>query len=111
MSSSYQQFLKLEKSLAVYIETFRDHDNSDINLYKIAGADFVYDLLGTIDLLWPLVLLMMQAQLEWCPVWKFPGWISLVEEKFRHFATEVKKTVPAKSACLRLHIHEESVKR
>ena len=53
MSSSYQQFLKLEKSLAVYIETFRDHDNSDINLYKIAGADFVYDLLGTIDLLWP----------------------------------------------------------
>ena len=68
------------------------------------------DLLGTIDLLWPIVLLMIRAQLEWCPVWKSPSWISLVEQKFHHFACEVKKTVPAKSTCLHLHAHEESIK-
>ena len=67
MSSSYQQLLKLEKSLGVYIETFRDHDNNDIGEYKIAGNDFIFDLLGTIDLLWPSALLMVRGQLEWCP--------------------------------------------
>jgi hypothetical protein len=32
-SSSYKQFLKLEKSIDVYIETFRDHRNTPELLY------------------------------------------------------------------------------
>ena len=70
MSSSYLQFLKLQRSLEVYIETFHEHDNGEINEYKIAGSDFVYDLLGTIDLLWPLALLMTRGQLQW---WRAGG--------------------------------------
>ncbi len=109
MSSSYQQFLKLEKSLAVYIETFRDHDNTKITEYKIAGTNFVYDLLGTIDLLWPLALLMIQGQLEWCPVWKFPSWIPLLEEQLHQLAEGVIKDDPAHSACPRLYEHGKSI--
>ena len=109
MSSSYQQFLKLEKSLGVYIETFRDHDNTEITEYKIAGTDFVYDLLGTIDLLWPLALLMIQGQLEWCPVWKFPSWIPLLEEQLHQLAEGVIKDDPAHSACPRLYEHGKSI--
>jgi hypothetical protein len=104
MSSSYLQFLKLQRSLEVYIETYRDHDNNEINKYKIAGSNFVYDLLGTIDLLWPLALLMTRGQLVWCPAWKYPGWIPLVD-KIRQFAKEVKKDTPAATVCPRLNEH------
>ncbi|CAB3985838.1 Hypothetical predicted protein [Paramuricea clavata] len=82
-----------------------DHDNTEITEYKIAGTDFVYDLLGTIDLLWPLALLMIWGQLEWCPVWKFPSWIPLVEEQLRQVAKEVIKDGPAHSVCPHLHEH------
>jgi hypothetical protein len=34
MSSSYNQFLKLERSLEVYIETYCDHKNREIGEYK-----------------------------------------------------------------------------
>ncbi len=37
ISSSYKQFLKLETSIEAYINTFRDHDNQELNEYKIAG--------------------------------------------------------------------------
>jgi hypothetical protein len=57
------RMLKLETSIEAYINMFRDHDNQELNEYKIAGQDFVFDLLGVIDLLWPLVLLMVRAQL------------------------------------------------
>ena len=99
MSSSYLQFLRLQQSLEVYIETYRDHDNSKINEYKIAGSDFVYDILGTIDLLWPLALLITRGQFVWCPTWKYPGWIPLVEKQLRQFAKEVKKDTPAATVC------------
>ncbi len=57
------RMLKLETSIEAYINMFRDHDNQELNEYKIACQDFVFDLLGVIDLLWPLVLLMLRAQL------------------------------------------------
>ena len=35
LSSSNQQFaLRLEDSFAAYVETYRDHDNKEINEYK-----------------------------------------------------------------------------
>ena len=37
LSSSYKQFLKLEKSIDVYLETFRYHKNTPDLLYKLAG--------------------------------------------------------------------------
>ena len=111
MSSSYNQFLKLEISLEAYIEAYRDHDNKEIGEYKIAADDFVFDLLGTIDLLWPLVLLMLRGQLQWCPGWKFTGWLPLVKEQFRKFATEIKKEKPSKNVCPRIFEHGKSISK
>ena len=68
MSSSYKQFLKFETSIEAYINAFRDHDNEEVKEYKLAGQDFVFDLLGVIDLLWPLVLIMLHGQMLSCPV-------------------------------------------
>jgi hypothetical protein len=110
MSSSYNQFLKLERSLEVYIETYRDHDNREIGDYKIAGNDFVFDLLGTIDLLWPLVLLMLRGQLLWCPGWKFVGWLPLVKSQMKKFAREIKCRNPSKLVCPRIHEHGNEIK-
>ncbi len=63
LSSSYHQFLKLEQSLEVYIETFKDRNNCKLTLYQIAGQDFLFDLMGMLDLLWPFVQSLT-----------YPGW-------------------------------------
>ena len=62
MSSSYLSLKNLADSLEVYMETFKDHDNREEIGYKLCGQDFVHDLLGVLDLLWPLVVLMLHAQ-------------------------------------------------
>lgn len=85
LSSSYKQFLKLEKSIDVYIETFRDHKNTPELLYQLAGQDFLYDLMGMIDLLWPLVLLQLRGQSLMCPGWNFYGWITKVLKQLEEF--------------------------
>lgn len=111
MSSSYKQFLKLESSIEAYINTFRDHDNQELNEYKIAGQDFLFDLLGVIDLLWPLVLLMLRAQLLRCPGWKIASWLPLVKSRMEFFSTQVMEEKPSKSASPRLHQHAEDIAR
>ncbi len=88
-SSSYKQFLKLETSIKAYINTFRDH--------------------GVIDLLWPLVLLMLRAQLLWCPGWKIAGWLPLVTTHLKLFSTQATKKEPLKSASPRLHKHGQDI--
>ena len=67
MSSSYLSLKNLAESLEVYVETFKDHDNREEIGYKLCGQDFVHDLLGVLDLLWPLVVLMLQSQSNWYP--------------------------------------------
>ena len=52
-SSSYLSLKNLADSLEVYIETFKDHDNRKELGYKLCGQDFVCNLLGILDLLWP----------------------------------------------------------
>ena len=111
LSSSYNQFLKLEASIEAYINTYRDHDNHELNEYKIAGQDFLYDLLGLIDLLWPLVLLMLRAQLLRCPGWKIAGWLPQVRDRLILFSTEVMNQKPTKEASPRLHTHAEDIAR
>ena len=109
MSSSYQQLLKLEKSFEAYVETFRDHDNRPLMEYQLAGNDFVFDLLGVIDLLWPLVILMLRSQLQWCPGWKFIRWVPLVQKQFELFSPEIVKRLPSHAASPRLYKHGKSI--
>ena len=109
LSSSYQQFVRLEKSFAAYLNTYRDHDNKEINEYKLAGQDFVFDLLGLIDLLHPIVLLMLRGRLFWCPDWKLVHWIDQATEQLQHFANEICQVKPAKSAAPHIHRHGEDI--
>ena len=90
LSSSYNQFLKLEKSLKTYINTYRDHKNQEVNEYLMAGQDFIFDLLGVIDLLWPLVLLMLRGQSLACPGWKIVAWLPSVQNQMLKFANEIQ---------------------
>ena len=108
LSLSYQQFVRLEHSFAAYVETYRDHDNKEINEYKLAGRDFVFDLLGVIDLLRPIVLLMLRGQLLWCPGWKLVPW--LVQTKQLHFfSEEICEAKPSKLAAPNIHCHVEDI--
>ena len=94
MSSSYKQFLKLESSIEAYINTFRDHDNQELNEYKLAGQDFVFDLLRVIDLLWPLILVMLHGQMLSYLGWKIAAWIPQVKDQLNLFPAEITKEKP-----------------
>ena len=47
-------------------------------LYKLCGSDFIFDLCGVLDVLWPLVVLMLKMYLQWSPGWKFPAYVIAV---------------------------------
>ena len=109
LTSSYQQFVRLENSFAAYVETYRDHDNKEINEYKLAGQDFVFDLLGLIDLLRPIVLLMLRGQLLWCPGWKLVPWLNQTVKQLQFFSDEICQAKPSKLAAPNIHRHVEDI--
>ena len=109
LSSSYHQFLKLEQSIEVYIETFKDHNNSQVILYQIAGQDFLFDLMGMLDLLWPLVLLQLRGQSLIYPGWKFKKWITMALDQLKVFNQEVVRKHPRKSICPYIHKHGKEI--
>ena len=110
MSSSYLSLKNLADSLEVYLETFKDHDNREELRYKLCGQDFVHDLLGSLDLLWPLVVLMLHSQSNWYPGWKLCAHIPLVKRQMEGFLNEVSKEVPASFECPRLHERIEEIR-
>ena len=107
LSSSKQQFVRLENSFAAYVETYRDHENKEINEYKLAGQDFVFDLLGLIDLLRPIVLLMLRGQLLWCPGWKLVPRLNQTVKQLQFF--EICQAKPSKLAAPNIHRHVEDL--
>ena len=109
LSSSYQQFVRLENSFAAYVETYRDHDNKEINEYKLAGQDFVFDLLGLIDLLRPILLLILRGQLLWCPGWKLVPWLNQTVKQLQFFSDEICQAKPSKLAAPNIHRHVEDI--
>ena len=109
MSSSYLALKNLQRSYEVYVETFKDHHNAPYMMYKLCGSDFIFDLCGIIDLLWPMVVLMLRAQQEWCPGWKFPAFIKKVRKQIKLFQQEIGKTVPSKLASQLLHAHAKEI--
>ena len=109
MSSSYLALKNLQRSYEVYVETFKDHHNAPDMMYKLCGSDFIFDLCGIIDLLWPMVVLMLRTQQEWCPGWKFPAFIKKVRKQIKLFQQEIGKTVPSKLASQLLHAHAKEI--
>ena len=73
-SSSYNQWLKIERSLSSYWKAFEilhpNREETEEWQYMICGSDFIQDLLGLIDILKPVVDLMLHMQSQHCPVWK-----------------------------------------
>ena len=94
MGSSYLSLTNLQRSYETYAETFKDHHNQPDILYKLCGNDFVYDLCGIIDLLWPIVVLMLKAQQECSPGWSFPEYVKRVKTQLRAFEQEIMKSTP-----------------
>ena len=110
MSSSYLSLKNLAESLEVYIETFKDHDNREEVGYNLCGQEFVHDLLGVLDLLWPLVFSMLQSQSNWYPGWKLCAHIPLVRRQMEKFTDEVSEDVPSSSVCPSLHERVEALR-
>ena len=110
MSSSYLALKNLQKSYEVYVETFKDHHNAPDMLYKLCGNNFIFDLCGLIDLLWPLVVLMLRAQQEWCPGWKFPAFIDKVRKQITLFQQQISNSIPSKNSSPLLHMHTKEIK-
>ena len=94
MSSSYLSLKRLEISYEAYVETFRDRQNDEETLYKLCGNDFIYDLCGILDLLWPIVVLILKAQLQWLPGWKFPAFIDAALQRINLFSEEIMNETP-----------------
>ena len=73
-SSSYNQWLKIERSFSSYWKAFEilppNREKTEEWQYMICGSDFIQDLLGLIDILKPVVDLMLHMQSQHCPVWK-----------------------------------------
>ena len=78
MSSSYLSLKSLETSYEAYVETFKEHNNEEELLYNLCGSDFIFDLCGVLDMLWPLVVLMLKTQLQSRPGWKLPAYLIAV---------------------------------
>jgi hypothetical protein len=111
MSSSYLSLKRLEISYEAYVETFRDHRNEEEMRYKLCRADFVFDLCGLLDLLWPIFILMLKAQLQWCPGWKFPAYVKAAIAQIELFSSEVLNPNPSKKASPRLNKHAKDIRR
>lgn len=100
MSSSYLSLTNLAVSLEVYIESFKDHDNRQDLGYRLLGQDFCFDLMGVLDLLWPLVLLMLEGQAQWCPGWKFVRYMPKVKDEIKKkILREMKRENPSDNVC------------
>lgn len=84
-SSSYNQWLKIEKSYGSFWKAFHLlHPNRNENeewQYMIGGSDFVTDLLALLDILGNVVELMLRVQALDTPVWKLKLWWPKVQEK------------------------------
>ena len=84
MSSSYEQWLKIEQSYQSYWQAFEllhpRRDEDEEWQYMIAGSDFVADLLSFLDIMDPIIDLMLRAQSLDTPIWKLQMWWPEVRE-------------------------------
>jgi hypothetical protein len=95
-SSSYDQWLKIEKSYSALWKAFdilypnRPEDYQYQYQYQyqymIAGSDIIADLLSFLDILEPIVDLMLRVQSLDVPIWKLKLWWTKVKAKLHEKA-------------------------
>ena len=91
VSSSYEQWLKIEKGYKSFWQAFEllhpNRDEDEQWQYMIGGADFIADLLAFLDLMEPIVDLMLHVQSLDAPVWKLKLWWPKVRNKLSKAAS------------------------
>ena len=89
-SSSYEQWLKIEKSYSAMWKAFDklypNRLEDEQYQYMIAGSDFIADLLSFLDILDPIVDLMLRVQSLDVPVWKLKLWWPKIRAKLEKAA-------------------------
>ena len=97
-SSSYEQWIKIEKSfnsLWTAFDLLQPNRAEDEEWqYIMAGSDFVQDLQAFLDILSPVVDLMLHAQALDTPIWKLKLWWPKVHAKLMKAASEDPETFP-----------------
>ena len=90
-SSSYEQWLKIEKSYDSFWKAFEmsypNRDENEEMQYMIAGSNFVADLLAFLDILKPVVDLMLRLQSLDTPIGKLKIWWPTVKAKLKDAAS------------------------
>ena len=81
-SSAYEQWDKIylcyESLIKAYCTFRQTTDKEEETKYEIRGQDFVIDICGALDVLFPVTLLMVKAQTVNIPVWKIAIWFPKV---------------------------------
>ena len=89
-SSSYEQWLEIEKSYSALWKAFDklypNRPEDEQYQYMIAGSDFIADLLSFLDILDPIVDLMLRVQSLDVPVWKLKLWWPKIRAKLEKAA-------------------------
>ena len=97
-SSSFEQWVKVEKSFASFWQAFNlFYPNRNVDeqyQYMIAGSDFMADLLAFLDTLQPVVDLMLQVQSLDVPIWKLKLWWPGVRAKMEKASSEYPTSLP-----------------
>ena len=104
-SSSYNLWLKIERSLSSYWKAFEIlHPNRETEewQYMICGSDFIQDLLCLIDILKPVVVdLMLHIQSLHCPVWKLKQYWPKVRDALTQAENGIPEAYPILSKVIK----------
>ena len=97
-SSSYQQWLTIEKSYESLWKAFdllhpRRSEEEEWQ-YMMAGSDFVADLLGFLDIMEPVIDLMLRAQALDTPIWKLKLWWPNVKAQLMNASRGESEALP-----------------
>ena len=93
-TSQYHEFVKLYESLPNYVETFRKFAYSEVTEYEIAGEDFIIDLCGAIDILYPFITLLVDLQGLQAPIWKVCVWETKLMKEVEAMETFTLSNLP-----------------
>ena len=89
-SSSYNQWVKIEKSYASYWNAFEllhpKRIEEEEYQYMIGGYDSVLDLLAFLDTMQPVTNLMLHLQSLDAPIWKLKAWWPRVKDRMESFS-------------------------
>ena len=108
-SSSYNQWLKIERSFSSYWKAFEilhpNREETEEWQYMICGSDFIQDLLGLIDILKPAEGIVLHMQSLHGPVWKLRQYWPKVRDALTQAKNGISEAYPTLSKVIKdLHL-------